>query len=95
MTPVVRGPLGDTEVRAWHAGSHAHYLSDRLNRILWAKEPLEKVFNTNAMGSAYPEASRHRATARSMAFYPAHELDGRRRIPLEIQYANSGIYYAR
>ena len=54
LTPVVRGPLSDIEIKAWRAGAHAHDLSDRLNRILWAKEPLEKVFNTKAMGSAYP-----------------------------------------
>ena len=54
LTPIVRGPLSDTEIRAWRAAAHAHDLSDRLNRILWAKEPLEKVFNAKAMGSAYP-----------------------------------------
>jgi hypothetical protein len=51
---VVRGPLSDIEIKAWRAGAHAHDLSDRLNRILWSKEPLERVFNTKAMGSAYP-----------------------------------------
>ncbi len=44
LTPVVRGPISETEALAWHAGGHAHYLSDRLNRLLWAKEPLERVF---------------------------------------------------
>ena len=34
LTPVVRGPLSDTEMKAWRAGAHAHDLSDRLNRIL-------------------------------------------------------------
>ena len=54
LAPVVRGPLSDIEIKAWRAGAHAHDLSDRLNRILWSKEPLERVFNTKAMGSAYP-----------------------------------------
>ena len=44
LTPVVRGPITDNEARAWHSGGHCHQLSDRLNRILWAKEPLEKEF---------------------------------------------------
>ena len=57
LTSVVRGPLSDTEIRAWHAAAHAHQLSDRLNRLLWAKEPLEKVFNTKAKGTAYPRVS--------------------------------------
>ncbi len=44
LTPVVRGPLSDTEARAWHAGGHAHQLSDRLNRFLWKKEPLDRLY---------------------------------------------------
>ena len=58
LTPVVRGPISDTEARAWLAGGHAHYLSDRLNRILWAKEPLERVFlATSGVGLAHPRAA--------------------------------------
>ena len=55
LTPVVRGPITDNEARAWHAGGHAHQLSDRLNRILWKEEPLEKDFLvTNGVGLAHP-----------------------------------------
>jgi acyl dehydratase len=39
LTPVVRGPLNEVEKAAWHAGGHAHDLSDRLNRIMWKKTP--------------------------------------------------------
>ena len=39
LTPVVRGPLSEVEMAAWHAGGHAHNLSDRLNRIMWKKIP--------------------------------------------------------
>jgi acyl dehydratase len=39
LQPVVRGPLSATEMTAWHAGGHAHNLSDRLNRIMWKKIP--------------------------------------------------------
>jgi hypothetical protein len=55
LTPVVRGPISDIEAKAWHAGGHAHYLSDRLNRILWKEEPLEREFlTTNGVGLAHP-----------------------------------------
>jgi hypothetical protein len=55
LKPVVRGPISDTEAKAWHAGGHAHYLSDRLNRILWKEEPLEREFlTTNGVGLAHP-----------------------------------------
>jgi len=54
LTPVVRGPLSDAEDRAWHAGGHAHHLSDRLSRILWAEQPLEKDFDMNVIGMAHP-----------------------------------------
>jgi acyl dehydratase len=39
LQPVVRGPLSPVEMNAWHAGGHAHNLSDRLNRIMWKKIP--------------------------------------------------------
>jgi acyl dehydratase len=39
LTPVVRGPYNEIEKAAWHAGGHAHNLSDRLNRIIWKKVP--------------------------------------------------------
>ena len=39
LQPVVRGPLSSVEMTAWHAGGHAHNLSDRLNRIMWKKIP--------------------------------------------------------
>jgi acyl dehydratase len=39
IQPVVRGPLSPVEMTAWHAGGHAHNLSDRLNRIMWKKIP--------------------------------------------------------
>jgi len=54
LTPIVRGPLSDIENRAWIAGGHAHQLSDRLNRILWAEQPLEKDFDMNVIGIAHP-----------------------------------------
>ena len=54
LTPVVRGPLSIIEARAWHAGGHAHYLSDRLNRFLWAVQPLEQDFDMNVVGLAHP-----------------------------------------
>ena len=55
LKPVVRGPISDIEAKAWHAGGHAHYLSDRLNRILWKEEPLEREFlTTNGVGLAHP-----------------------------------------
>ncbi len=37
LTPVVRGPLNEAELTAWHAAGHAHYLSERLTRIMWEK----------------------------------------------------------
>jgi len=54
LTPVVRGPLSDNEARAWHAAGHAHQLSDRLMRILWKEQPLEKYSNTQSVGTAHP-----------------------------------------
>ncbi len=39
LVPVVRGPYNEIEKAAWHAGGHAHNLSDRLNRIIWKKIP--------------------------------------------------------
>jgi hypothetical protein len=39
LQPVVRGPYNEIEKAAWHAGGHAHNLSDRLNRIIWKKVP--------------------------------------------------------
>jgi hypothetical protein len=54
LTPVVRGPVNDIEARAWHAGGHAHMLSERLSRILWAEQPLEKDFDMNVIGMAHP-----------------------------------------
>jgi len=39
LVPVVRGPYSEIEKTAWHAGGHAHNLSDRLNRIMWKKIP--------------------------------------------------------
>jgi hypothetical protein len=54
LTPVVRGPVDDIEARAWHAGGHAHMLSERLSRILWAEQPLEKDFDMNVIGMAHP-----------------------------------------
>jgi len=43
LTPVVRGPYTETEGIAWHAGGHAHDLSDRLNRFMWEKIPWTKT----------------------------------------------------
>ena len=54
LTPVVRGPISNIEAVAWLQAGHAHQLSDRLNRILWAKEPLEKDFDANVVGTAHP-----------------------------------------
>ncbi len=39
LVPVVRGPFTEIESNAWHAGGHAHNLSNRLNRIMWKKIP--------------------------------------------------------
>ena len=54
LCPVVRGPLSVTDARAWHAGGHAHLLADRLNRILWAEQPMEQDFDNNVIGMAHP-----------------------------------------
>ena len=40
LIPVVRGPVSENERDAWMAGGHFHKLSDRLNRLLWEKEPM-------------------------------------------------------
>jgi acyl dehydratase len=42
LIPVVRGPLSEDEMTAWHAAGHAHFLSDRLTRIMWEKTPAPK-----------------------------------------------------
>jgi hypothetical protein len=39
LTPVVRGPLNEAELTAWHAAGHAHFISERLTRIMWEKMP--------------------------------------------------------
>jgi acyl dehydratase len=39
LTPVVRGPLNEDEMTAWHAAGHAHFLSGRLTRLMWEKKP--------------------------------------------------------
>jgi hypothetical protein len=39
LTPVVRGPLNAAELTAWHAAGHAHFISERLTRIMWKKMP--------------------------------------------------------
>jgi hypothetical protein len=39
LTPVVRGPVNDAELTAWHAAGHAHFISERLTRIMWEKMP--------------------------------------------------------
>jgi len=47
-TPVVR--FGPAEMKlnltAWHAAGHAHFISERLTRIMWEKDaarpPLER-----------------------------------------------------
>jgi acyl dehydratase len=39
LTPVVRGPVNDAELTAWHAAGHAHFISERLTRMMWEKMP--------------------------------------------------------
>jgi len=31
LTPVVRGPLNEAELTAWHAAGHAHFISERVD----------------------------------------------------------------
>ncbi len=39
LTPVVRGPINEIERDAWMAAGHAHKVSNRINHLIWAKEP--------------------------------------------------------